>query len=86
MFLSLSLEIRVKLLANQDVAAIVDVERGLDERICAYPAHDLTEHHFSIFGKGFWCGVVGEIGVVFRGQTSSPKSTGHELRSYAAIP
>jgi len=45
---AISLEIRVKLLPNQDVAPIVDVERGLDERIGAYAAHDLTEHDLSV--------------------------------------
>lgn len=80
------LEVRIEVLANGDVAAIVDVEGRLNECIFADTAHDLLEEGCAVRCKGVRSRVLRKVVVVLVHELASTEAPLDQLRRNAVVP
>lgn len=79
------LKIRVKVISQRNVAAIVDVQRGLDEDTFADLAEVLLEQIFPISGERVRGGIIWEVVVVFVHKLSCTEATIHQFGSQGVV-
>lgn len=79
------LEVGIDVVAQGDVAAIVDAQGGLDEDARTDFPKDALEHGLAVCSQGLRGGVVREVVVVGVHEASGPKPSLHQLGGKAVV-
>lgn len=84
-FQAFILEIGVEVIPQGDIAAVVDVHRGLDEDTFADLAEVLLEQLLPISGERIWGSIIWEMIVVFVHKLPSTEAAIHQFGSKGVV-